>query len=395
MVVFPHYSSILLILLVSVTICCTQELSGQMCTYYVTGVETAEVFRTTISHDCADGQLECEVTKSTLQYRQHQIKKNRCCKGWIQTGNNCSLPCTDNTFGLNCSETCNCTSDNTFCSPVRGCQCEDGWKEPNCSSPCDHGSFGYACQKNCTCLNDAPCDPVSGSCNCTPGWIGSYCNVKCPAGRYGNDCRENCSCLEGAVCDPVNGSCSCQPDRIGPNCTLLEESTTHQKKVLQESYPPGSGSTVGSPKLALVAVSGVSFAVGIAIGLIICVSYKRYRSSMSMRASIEGVTDAQQETDGRGRNRGATQSGLQIAESGALLVSTESSKQPESATSTENTDVAHMYETTITQSDDRTRNLLKGAPSSVSHNLKDHSKVPPPTANTSYAEDEDAYCDMG
>ena len=78
-----------------------------------------------------------------------------------------------------------------------------------------------------------------------------------------------------------------------------------------------------------------------------------------------------------------------------MLVSTESSKQPESATSTENTDVAHMYETTITQSDDRTRNLLKGAPSSVSHNLKGHSKVPPPTANTSLAKDEDAYCDMG
>ena len=153
--------------------------------------------------------------------------------------------CTDNTFGLNCSETCNCTSPNTYCSPVRGCKCLAGWKEPNCSSPCDHGSYGYACQRICTCLNDAPCDPVSGSCNCTPGWIGSYCNVTCPAGRYGNDCRENCSCLEGAVCDPVNGSCSCQPDRIGPNCTLLEESTTHQKKVLQESYPPGSGSTVG------------------------------------------------------------------------------------------------------------------------------------------------------
>ncbi len=110
----------------------------------------------------------------------------------------------------------------------------------------------------------------------------------------------------------------------------------------------------------------------------------------NMRASITGLTE-NQETNGRG----ATQSGLQTPESGALLVSTESSQQPECATSTENADVLHMYEMTITQSDDRTRNPLDKAFSCVSNKHKGHSQVATVTTNTSLAESEGAYCDVG
>ena len=134
-------------------------------------------------------------------------------------------------FGVNCSETCNCTSVNSYCDPIGGCSCSIGWKNPNCSSPCDPGSYGNACSKSCTCLNGATCDPINGSCSCTPGWVGSDCNMACSPGYFGIDCQGNCTCMNGATCDHVTGHCTCLTDWGGPNCTKSTRGIVRQAEL--------------------------------------------------------------------------------------------------------------------------------------------------------------------
>ncbi|XP_062609554.1 uncharacterized protein LOC134271353 [Saccostrea cucullata] len=57
-----------------------------------------------------------------------------CFKGFEGSGKNCTV-CGDSTFGVQCSETCECVPNNTdVCNHVNGsCQCKNGWIGQHCS----------------------------------------------------------------------------------------------------------------------------------------------------------------------------------------------------------------------------------------------------------------------
>ncbi|CAF1144878.1 unnamed protein product, partial [Brachionus calyciflorus] len=40
--------------------------------------------------------------------------------------------CSDNTYGLNCNQTCQCSSNSLRCDPVDGCVCNPGYKGISC-----------------------------------------------------------------------------------------------------------------------------------------------------------------------------------------------------------------------------------------------------------------------
>ena len=56
-----------------------------------------------------------------------------------------------------------------------GCVCEAGWQGQDCSRPCDEGMFGVNCSHVCRCENNATCQLDSGLCLCPPGFTGRHC----------------------------------------------------------------------------------------------------------------------------------------------------------------------------------------------------------------------------
>lgn len=55
-----------------------------------------------------------------------------------------------------------------------------GWRGPDCSIPCSEGTWGPGCNATCQCANKAQCHPANGSCTCTAGWRGDLCDQPCP-----------------------------------------------------------------------------------------------------------------------------------------------------------------------------------------------------------------------
>lgn len=55
-----------------------------------------------------------------------------------------------------------------------------GWRGPDCSIPCSEGTWGPGCNATCHCANGAKCSPADGSCACTAGWQGARCDQPCP-----------------------------------------------------------------------------------------------------------------------------------------------------------------------------------------------------------------------
>ena len=41
---------------------------------------------------------------------------------------------------------------------------------------CDAGSFGVNCSQQCQCEEGAHCDHVTGSCSCPSGFVGKFCD---------------------------------------------------------------------------------------------------------------------------------------------------------------------------------------------------------------------------
>ena len=56
------------------------------------------------------------------------------------------------------------------------CRCLPGWKGDDCSVPCPANTWGIACAQRCTCLHNGTCRPNDGQCRCHDGWMGPQCN---------------------------------------------------------------------------------------------------------------------------------------------------------------------------------------------------------------------------
>ncbi|CAC5396930.1 MEGF10_11 [Mytilus coruscus] len=125
-------------------------------------------------------------------------------------GQDCSVPCLDNYYGVQCKKMCNCTG-NTKCDPIHGCVCYDGFTGKHCLKVCPTGRYGVNCNEECFCAHDAKCDPVTGVCLCPAGWFGDHCTkeylVECPFGKFGKDCNGTCDCSNDLTCDVINGKC--------------------------------------------------------------------------------------------------------------------------------------------------------------------------------------------
>lgn len=48
---------------------------------------------------------------------------------------------------------------------------------PLCYSVCEQGTFGVNCSEACDCGDGARCDPVTGACVCGPGKTGARCDT--------------------------------------------------------------------------------------------------------------------------------------------------------------------------------------------------------------------------
>uniref|UniRef100_A0A8D3EBW1 Multiple EGF-like-domains 6b n=1 Tax=Scophthalmus maximus TaxID=52904 RepID=A0A8D3EBW1_SCOMX len=129
--------------------------------------------------------------------------------------------CLDDTFGNDCSLTCDDCSNGGKCNVWKnGCDCPDGWTGIVCNQTCSEGHFGKNCSFHCKCKNGANCDPVTGSCRCPPGVSGDLCQDGCPKGSYGKQCNKKCNCANNGRCHRTYGACLCDPGLYGRFCHL-------------------------------------------------------------------------------------------------------------------------------------------------------------------------------
>ncbi|CAC5370286.1 unnamed protein product [Mytilus coruscus] len=141
------------------------------------------------------------------------IYQNRQCEACPpgKFGQDCSLTCLNNYYGVQCKQMCNCTG-NKKCDPIHGCVCYEGFTGKFCKDVCPTGRYGVNCNEECFCAQDAKCDPVTGVCLCPAGWFGDHCTKECPFGKFGKDCNGTCDCSNDVTCDVINGKCSEKED---------------------------------------------------------------------------------------------------------------------------------------------------------------------------------------
>ncbi len=91
-----------------------------------------------------------------------------------------------------------------------------------CIAGCPEGFYGDNCSETCQCHSNDECDFVSGNCTCEPGYTGPTCHTPCESGYYGENCTSLCSCeVNGtAECDNVNGTCYCLDMWLGDDCEV-------------------------------------------------------------------------------------------------------------------------------------------------------------------------------
>ncbi|KAL5014723.1 hypothetical protein ScPMuIL_008993 [Solemya velum] len=140
-----------------------------------------------------------------------------CKKGYKLADIEC-IECEDYKYGINCSETCQCTMDHTeTCDKVGGyCTCSGGWMGTLCDediNECDDSP----------CPNNSICENTDGShtCTCNDGFkmANNICQ-ECDDDQYGKNCNETCECDmdHTAKCDKVDGQCTCQTGWTGTFC---------------------------------------------------------------------------------------------------------------------------------------------------------------------------------
>eukprot|EP01125_Pyxidicula_operculata_P002110 TRINITY_DN12055_c0_g1_i1.p1 TRINITY_DN12055_c0_g1~~TRINITY_DN12055_c0_g1_i1.p1 ORF type:complete len:1489 (-),score=363.13 TRINITY_DN12055_c0_g1_i1:172-4638(-) len=119
-------------------------------------------------------------------------------------------------FGEKCDELCwgepcvnPCTCVHGFCNSTNGeCTCQPGWQGKDCDVPCTEGTFGSNCTSKCVCQGQhSTCDPVTGECSCDVGYMGDSCDQQC----LDPQCTKPCKCEYG-ICDKTTEDGACLPD---------------------------------------------------------------------------------------------------------------------------------------------------------------------------------------
>uniref|UniRef100_A0A8C8SKI4 EGF-like domain-containing protein n=1 Tax=Pelusios castaneus TaxID=367368 RepID=A0A8C8SKI4_9SAUR len=148
--------------------------------------------------------------------------------------------CLDNTFGNDCSLSCDDCMNGGKCNRENsGCICSPGWTGIKCNESksryhvahhlmclsvhplgCPKGFFGKNCNKKCTCANNGYCHRLYGACLCDPGLYGRFCHLTCPRWVFGAGCSEECQCVKEntLACSARNGVCTCKPGYQGNKC---------------------------------------------------------------------------------------------------------------------------------------------------------------------------------
>ncbi|XP_078317010.1 uncharacterized protein LOC144620397 [Crassostrea virginica] len=141
------------------------------------------------------------------------------------SGPNCD-PCSGNTYGRNCSLTCqNCLD----CDAIYGCQqCVAGFHGTDCTDTCEQGCKSTSCEKNSGNCVDGCQDGYMGL-NCAEPCIGNCATctkegvcLSCVSGKFGIQCENDCPkfCGGDGSCNKNTGNCfACSYGRFGQNCT--------------------------------------------------------------------------------------------------------------------------------------------------------------------------------
>ncbi|XP_062601119.1 latent-transforming growth factor beta-binding protein 1-like, partial [Saccostrea cucullata] len=124
-----------------------------------------------------------------------------CFKGFEGSGKNCTV-CGDSTFGVQCSETCECVPNNTdVCNHVNGsCQCKNGWIGQHCSEDVNE------CEQQLPICNETLnqfCFNTEGSavCECRYGGLDiNNCTAPLPPQNESKFRRIYCPCQSGYSC---------------------------------------------------------------------------------------------------------------------------------------------------------------------------------------------------
>ncbi|XP_059163675.1 fibulin-1-like [Physella acuta] len=110
--------------------------------------------------------------------------------------------CQDNTYGYNCSNTCQCKGRAVRCDNVKGCICQSNWKGETCETDVDECGI-----KPDVCPVDHKCKNTEGSytCDCPVGYEdinGTCINI--------NECETRNICPQTCIDTPGSFICECR-----------------------------------------------------------------------------------------------------------------------------------------------------------------------------------------
>ncbi|XP_059160048.1 mucin-like protein [Physella acuta] len=110
--------------------------------------------------------------------------------------------CQGNTYGYNCSNTCQCKGRAVRCDNVKGCICQSNWKGETCETDVDE-----CASKPDVCPADQKCTNTEGSytCDCPVGYEdinGTCINI--------NECETRNTCPQTCIDTPGSFICECR-----------------------------------------------------------------------------------------------------------------------------------------------------------------------------------------
>ncbi|WAR23472.1 FBN1-like protein, partial [Mya arenaria] len=197
---------------------------------------------------CSVDINECEVVSCPVN--SYCVNTNGsytcdCDRGFAKAGQTCKA-CEGFQFGVDCTSACdNCNKNINECTVLKDhgclhicmntegsyyCSCKAGqFGDGNNCTPCNDYTYGINCTNGCQCNanNTArPCDKATGECSCKEGWTGETCDEDINECSHGN----NCNLRANTGCHNTVGSyeCSCFRGFVldGQNCVIDSSETT-------------------------------------------------------------------------------------------------------------------------------------------------------------------------
>ncbi|KAM9604693.1 LOW QUALITY PROTEIN: uncharacterized protein ACIGJ3_022385 [Trichechus inunguis] len=168
----------------------------------------------TFGHDCSSSCQDCRNGGKCQEGRS----RSTCLASW--GGLFCQETCSPETSGKECGSICHCQSGGT-CDALTGQrQCPSGIPGATCEDRCLKGFFGKNCKRKCNCANNGHCHRVYGACMCKPGRYGRFCHLNCPKGACGAGCSSECQCVEENTLagKAKNGTRTCKSGYQGNRC---------------------------------------------------------------------------------------------------------------------------------------------------------------------------------